>query len=165
MVSDISNTVREITKMLSPISWRWDKNFWHEIAISLNLTEQERVKGRITYSFPNNQELSAYFDSRECLERIEVPIAVYWEPEFLSYKQYEITIKYFFNLYEQAVNTTTSILGNAQFNSDLETTGYPNDFNVLKLAIWRIQNAQLTIYVEYQYQELPIVMASAVEEL
>lgn len=164
MVFDISNTVREITTKLSPISWRWDKNFWHEIAASLNLTEKERVQRTITYSFSNNQELSAYFDDRQCLERIVVPIAVYWEPEFLTYNDYETTIKDFFNLYKQAVNTTTSILGNAQFNSDLETTGYPNDFNVLKLAIWRIQNAQLTIYVEYQYQELPIVMASAVEQ-
>jgi hypothetical protein len=164
MVSDISNTVREITKMLSPISWRWDKNFWHEIAASLNLTEKERVKGRITYSFPNNQELSAYFDDQKCLERIVITIAVYWEPEFLTYKEYERTIKYFFYLYEQAVNSTTSILGNAQFNSDLEIAGYLNDFNVLKLAIWRIQNAQLTIYVKYQYRELPIVMAISVEE-
>ncbi|MFB2935819.1 hypothetical protein ACE1B6_11250 [Aerosakkonemataceae cyanobacterium BLCC-F154] len=164
MVSDISNTVREITKMLSPISWRWDKNFWHEIAISLNLTEQERVKGRITYSFPNNQELSAYFDSRECLERIEVPIAVYWEPEFLTYKKYEKIIKYFFNLYEQAVNTINSILGNAQFNSDVETARYPEDFNVLKIAVWNIQNARFTIYVEDQDREVPIIMAIGVEE-
>lgn len=164
MVSDISNTVREITKMLSPISWRWDKNFGHEIAISLHLTEKERVKGRITYSFPNNQELSAYFDSRECLERIEVPIAVYWEPEFLTYNDYERTIKNFFNIYEQAVKSTTSILGKAQFNSDLETARYPDDFDVLKIAVWNIQNARFTIYVEHQDREVPIVMAIGVEE-
>ena len=162
MVYNIGNTIRQITTTLSQIFWRWDKNFGNEMAVYLHLTEKEKVRGRITYSFLNDQELSAYFNEQECLERIEVPIFVHWETEFLIGTEYETILNDFYSIYEQAVDITSSVLGSAKFNGDLENPDFPDEFDVLKVAIWNIYNARLIIYIEHQDREVPIVIAIGV---